>query len=57
MGWIMDKQILDIVNDFSQWRGNSFTLAKLVAELVKETAATKAEELEGAEIAQAIRGL
>jgi hypothetical protein len=53
----MDRQILDIVNDFSQWRGNSFTLAKLIAELVKETAATKAEELEGAEIAQAIRGL
>lgn len=28
----MDKRILDILNDFASWRGNSFTLATLVAE-------------------------
>lgn len=32
----MDKLILEIVNDFSQWNGNTFTLAVLVAEAQKE---------------------
>lgn len=32
----MDKQILELVNDFAQWRGNSFTLANLVVEAQKE---------------------
>ena len=32
----MDKAILDIVNDFSAWRGNPFTLASLVAEKQRE---------------------
>ena len=32
----MDKTILDIVNDFSQWKGNSFTLANLIVEAQKE---------------------
>jgi hypothetical protein len=32
----MDKRILDLVNDFSQWKGNSFTLANLIMELQKE---------------------
>lgn len=53
----MDKQILEIVNDFNQWRGNSFTLAKLIAELVRESASEKAAELGNEEIAQAIRDL
>ena len=32
----MDKRILDLVNDFAQWRGNAFTLAALVADLQRE---------------------
>lgn len=32
----MNKEILDIVKDFSLWNGNSFTLAQLVAEKQKE---------------------
>ena len=32
----MDKRILDLVNDFPQWRGNPFTLATLVSELQQE---------------------
>lgn len=32
----MDKRILDVVSDFSQWNGNTFTLANLIAEKQKE---------------------
>jgi DNA-binding SARP family transcriptional activator len=32
----MDKTILDLINDFSQWKGNSFTLAALIVERQKE---------------------
>lgn len=32
----MDKRILDIVNDFSSWRGNPFTLAALVEDAQKQ---------------------
>ena len=32
----MDKRVLDLVNDFSQWKGNSYTLANLIVELQKE---------------------
>lgn len=32
----MDKTILDIVNDFAQWKGNAFTLAALVAAAQRE---------------------
>ena len=32
----VDKVILDIVNDFSQWKGNSFSLANLIVEAQKE---------------------
>jgi hypothetical protein len=32
----MDKRILDLVKDFAQWQGNTFTLANLVIELQKE---------------------
>jgi hypothetical protein len=32
----VDKRILDLVNDFSQWKGNSFTLANLIMEMQKE---------------------
>jgi hypothetical protein len=32
----VDKRILDLVNDFSQWKGNSFTLANLIVEMQKD---------------------
>ncbi len=32
----MDRSILDLINDFSQWKGNTFTLAALVAEKQRE---------------------
>lgn len=32
----MGKALLDVVNDFASWRGNPFTLAKLIAEKQKE---------------------
>lgn len=51
----MQKEILEIVNDFSQWRGNSFTLAVLVSEFVKERAAQAIEEYP--EAAEIVRGL
>lgn len=55
----MLKDVIDIVKDFSQWKGNTFTLANLVAAYVKEECAKMAENLpEGAtsiEAANAIR--
>lgn len=51
----MQKEILELVNDFTQWRGNSFTLATLVAELVKERAANAISEYP--EAADIVRGL
>jgi hypothetical protein len=53
----MQREILALVNDFEQWRGNSYTLATLIAVLVKEKAAEKAAELGSEEVAEAIRGL
>jgi hypothetical protein len=32
----VDKTILDIVNDFTQWKGNSFALANLIVEAQKD---------------------
>lgn len=32
----MDKSILDIVNDFKQWKGNTYALAALIAAQQKE---------------------
>ncbi len=39
----MDKRILDLVNDFAQWRGNPFTLAALEADLQKQIDREKLE--------------
>lgn len=42
MGMVeMDKEILELVNDFAQWRGNPFTLAQLIAEKQKELTRAK----------------
>lgn len=32
----MDKRILDIVADFSQWKGDAYRLTALVVEMQKE---------------------
>ncbi len=39
----MDKRILDLVNDFAQWRGNPFTLAALVSDMQKQIDREKLE--------------
>jgi hypothetical protein len=32
----MDKQILAIIDNFSEWKGNTYTLANLIVEQQKE---------------------
>lgn len=32
----MGKRILELVNNFSEWKGNSFTLANAIVELQKD---------------------
>lgn len=53
----MQRQIIDLVNDFNVWRGNSFTLATLVAQLVKEKAVEIVEADGHTETADKLRGL
>jgi hypothetical protein len=50
------KDIKAIVDDFSQWRGNSYALAALVADAQKEADAAIAEFMEQPVVAEAIRG-
>ena len=50
----MDRAILEIVNDFAAWKGNSFTLASLVAEKQREIDAQKVVEAGFPEAAEAI---
>ncbi len=45
----MGKRILDIVNDFAQWRGNPFTLAALVADVQRQICAEEAAASAGSE--------
>ncbi len=40
----MDKQIIDLVNNFTEWKGNAFTLATLVSEKQKEIDAQKLQD-------------
>jgi hypothetical protein len=32
----VDKRVLDLIGDFDQWKGNTYTLANLIVELQKE---------------------
>lgn len=50
------RQIKAIVDDFSQWRGNTYTLAALIAEAQKESDAQAAEAAGQQELADQIRG-
>lgn len=50
----MDRSILDLVNDFSQWRGNTFTLAALLVEKQKEIDRQRLVEMGFPEAAEVI---
>jgi hypothetical protein len=54
MGWVMDKRILQIVEDLAQWKGNAFTLAALVAEKQREIDREKVEAAGYPEAAEVI---
>ena len=48
----MDKSLLDIINDFTQWKGNTFTLAVLLIERQKELDRIKLTDAGFAEAAE-----
>ena len=50
----MDKPILELVADFPQWKGDSYKLAVLVAELVREQDRAKLIELGFVEASEAL---
>lgn len=51
----MDKQILDVVTDFSLWKGDTYRLAALIAEKQKEIDAGKLEAAELPDAAEIVR--
>lgn len=56
MGLIMDKRIIDIVSNFSAWKGDTYRLVALISEEQKQIDADKlvaAEMPEAAEIVSA----
>lgn len=50
----MDKRLLAIVNDFTQWRGDTFRLAQLLIEAQKEIDRERVTEAGYPEAAEAI---
>ena len=50
----MDKRILTLISDFMQWRGDTYRLAVLVAELQKEIDREKLVEAGFPEAAEVI---
>lgn len=50
----MDKRILDLVNDFSAWKGDTYKLAMLVAALQKAIDADKLAELGYPELSESL---
>lgn len=50
----MGKEILDLINDFTQWRGNTFTLAALIVEKQKEIDRQRLVEMGFPEAAEVI---
>lgn len=55
MGLIMEKTIIDLVADFSQWKGDMYRLAALVAAAQKEKIADKLEAAGYPEAAELVR--
>lgn len=49
------KDIKNIVDDFRQWQGNTYTLAVLIAEAQKEADAEIAEQYSQPGVAEQIR--
>ncbi len=49
------RKVKELVEDFSRWRGNSYTLATLVLEAAREEWAAKLEAAEMPEAAALIR--
>ena len=50
----MDKQILDLVNDFSKWKGDTYKLAMMVSAMQKAIDAEKLVELGYTELAESL---
>ena len=51
----MDKQILDLVADFSQWKGDTYRLAALISEKQKQIDAEKLDAAEMPDAAEIVR--
>jgi hypothetical protein len=51
----MDKHIIDVVNDFPQWKGDTYRLAALIAEEQKRIDAEKLEAAEMHDAAEIVR--
>jgi len=54
MGADVDKDLLAIVNDFAQWKGDAFRLAALIAEAQKEIDRQKVTDAGHPDAAEAI---
>lgn len=52
---MMEKWILELVNDFSQWKGDAYRLSALVAARQKENIAEKLEQANMPEAAEIVR--
>ena len=50
------RKLKELVDDYSQWRGNSYTLAALIAAAQRDEDADKAEAVGQVELADQIRG-
>lgn len=50
-----NKELLEVVNNFSAWGGNTYTLANLILQKQREDDALLAESLGHQETADAIR--
>ena len=51
-----NKDVLDVVNNFPSWGGNTFTLAMMLVQKQREDDAQLAEAMGQQEVADAIRG-
>lgn len=51
----MDKRIVDLVNDFSQWKGDTYRLAALIAAQQKQIDADKLDSAGMPEAADIVR--
>lgn len=51
----MDKSLIDVVNDFSRWRGDTYRLAALIAAHQKEQDAPALDDAGFTEAAEVVR--